>query len=80
MHVGLKLNRKIRLVIHSVGLSCLGASVSLQVLVFLSVIKAGYFRAVETNPTVLSVEIALTAFTVLYFIYIYQKIIRSSLK
>jgi hypothetical protein len=35
---------------------------------------------VEANFAVLALEIALTAFAVIYFIYIYQRIVRVSLK
>jgi hypothetical protein len=80
MTIDPKLNRKISLVIHSLGLSCLGGAIFLQILVFSDILMQGYFRAVETNSTILALEITLTAFTAVYFIYIYQKVIRTSIK
>jgi hypothetical protein len=70
----------LRLVIHSVGLSCLGGAIFLQSLVFLTILQQGYFRAVETNPTILTLEVALTAFSAIYFIYLYLQTMRSNLK
>jgi hypothetical protein len=79
MTIDPKLNHKISLVIHSLGLSCLGGAIFLQILVFSDILMQGYFRAVETNSTILALEMTLTAFTVVYFLYIYQKVIRASL-
>jgi len=42
--------------------------------------EAGYFRAIEANPFILAFEVALTAFSAVYFGYLYQKTIRSHLK
>ena len=80
MTIDPKLNHRISLLIHSVGLSCLGGAIFLQLLVFSDILVQGYFRAVETNPAILTLEITLTVFTAFYFLYIYQKVIRSSLK
>ncbi len=80
MTIDPKLNHRISLVIHSLGLSCLGGAIFLQILVFSDILMQGYFRAIETNPTILTIEITLTAFTAIYFIYIYQKVIRTSLQ
>lgn len=80
MTIDPKLSHKINLVIHSLGLSCLGGAIFLQILVFSDIYMQGYFRAVETNSTILTLEMTLTAFTVLYFIYIYQKVITTSIK
>lgn len=73
-------NRRIYLIINSVGLSCLGAAIFLQILVFSNILTQGYFKAVESNPTILTLEMALTVFSVIYFVYIYQKMIRTGLK
>ncbi|RLI17762.1 hypothetical protein DRO44_02790, partial [Candidatus Bathyarchaeota archaeon] len=59
------------------GLSCLGGAIFLQILVFTDIAQQGYFMAVENNPAVLTLEILLTAFALIYFIYIYQRLIRS---
>lgn len=78
MNAPSKLKRKISLIINSLGLSCLGSAVFLQVLVFFDILFQGYFRAVETNSTVLAAELALTVFSIGYFLYIYQKVISLS--
>jgi len=62
---------------HTLGLSCLGGAIFLQILVFTDIAQQGYFIAVENNPAVLTLEILLTAFALIYFIYIYQRLIRS---
>ncbi|MCW3998808.1 MAG: hypothetical protein NWE93_01045 [Candidatus Bathyarchaeota archaeon] len=71
---------RIRLLIHSAGLSCLGGAIFLQILVFTNILGQGYFRAVETNSSILAFELFLTAFTAVYFIYLYQGTIRQALK
>lgn len=80
MTIDPKLNQRIGLVINSLGLSCLGGAIFLQILVFSNILTQGYFRANETNPVILTTEITLTAFTAIYFLYIYQKVIRTTLK
>ncbi len=49
----------------------------LQTLVFTDIVQQGSFTGVEKNPWILSLEVALTAFALAYFIYIYQRFIRS---
>ena len=80
MTIDPKLNRSISLIINSLGLSCLGGAIFLQILVFSNILLQGYFRAVETNTPILMLEITLTAFTAVYFLYIYQKVIRTTLQ
>ena len=70
-------SRRVRVVFHSLGLSCLGGAIFLQSLVFADILQHGYFMAVEQNPAILTFEIMLTAFALIYFIYIYQRLIRS---
>jgi hypothetical protein len=70
-------DRRIRVLFHSLGLSCIGGAIFLQVLVFTDIFQRGYFMAVEKNPTVLTFEVCLTAFALAYFLYIYQHLIRS---
>jgi hypothetical protein len=72
-----KISRRILILIHSLGLSCLGGAIFLQILVFMDILQHGYFMAVENNPAILTFEIALTFFALIYFIYIYQRFIRS---
>jgi hypothetical protein len=70
-------SRRARVVFHSLGLSCLGGAIFLQSLVFADILQHGYFMAVEQNPAILTFEVMLTAFALVYFIYIYQRLIRS---
>jgi hypothetical protein len=70
-------SRRARIIFHSLGLSCVGGAIFLQILMFSDILQQGYFTAVEQNPTILTFEIALTAFTLIYFIYIYQHLIRA---
>jgi len=79
MTIDPKLNRTISLIINSLGLSCLGGAIFLQILVFSDILMQGYFRAVETNPAILMLEITLTAFTAVYFLYLYQKVIKTTI-
>jgi len=69
--------RRTRFAFHSLGLSCLGGAVFLQVLVFTGILQNGSFIAVEANPAIIALEIALTVFALLYFVYIYQHLLRS---
>jgi len=73
-------NHRLGLLIHSIGLSCLGGAIFLQILVFSNILEQGYFRAVEANTYILTIEMTLTIFTAAYFIYLYQKTIRTNLK
>lgn len=70
-------DRRMRVLLHSLGLSCLGGAIFLQILVFTDILQHGYFMAVENNPAILTFEIVLTAFALIYFIYMYQRFIRS---
>ena len=67
-----------RTLFHILGLSCIGGAIFLQVLVFIDIATRGYFIAVEHNALVLGSEIILTVFSLIYFLYIYQRFIRSS--
>ena len=74
-----KLKREVSLIVNCLGLSCLGGAIFLQIIVFSGIFLRGYFRAVEPNSAVVAVELAMAVFAVVYFIYIYQKIIRNSI-
>ena len=69
-------SRGIRVIFHMLGLSCLGGAIFLQSLVFAGIVQQGYFMAVEQNTTILSFEVVLTVFAVVYFIYVYQRLVR----
>jgi hypothetical protein len=72
-----KPDRRIQVLFHTLGLSCLGGAIFLQILVFTDILQHGYFMAVEKNPAILTLEMLLTTFSLIYFIYIYQRFIRS---
>ncbi|MGB9134451.1 MAG: hypothetical protein WCC63_02530 [Candidatus Bathyarchaeia archaeon] len=59
------------------GFSCLGGAIFLQVLVFSDIVMQGYFLAVEQNQLILSLEVVLTFFSLIYFLYVYQHFIRT---
>jgi hypothetical protein len=65
------------MLLHSFGLSCLGGAIFLQILVFTDILQHGYFMAVENNPAILAFEIFLTIFALTYFVYVYQRFMRS---
>ena len=71
------LDRRIRVLLHTLGMSCIGGAIFLQILVFSDILQHGYFKAIESNPAILMFEIGLTAFALIYFVYIYQRFIRS---
>ena len=77
MKANMTIERRMRVLFHTLGLSCLGGAIFLQILVFADILEHGYFRAIESNPIILMSEILLTAFALIYFIYIYQRFIRS---
>ncbi len=62
--------KKLRFLIHGIGLSSLGSALFLQSTVFTSILKNGYFRGIETNSLILYSEIALTGIAITYFGYI----------
>jgi hypothetical protein len=68
---------RMRLVFHSIGLSCLGGAVFLQILVFKDIVQQGYFVGIEENPVILQLEVGLTAFAVVYLIHLYISKIRT---
>jgi hypothetical protein len=72
-----KQGRRAQVLFHVAGLSCLGGAIFLQLLVFTDILTNGYFMAVEKNPAILSFEVLLTAFSAIYFAYIYQRFVRS---
>jgi hypothetical protein len=77
MKVNQKLDRQARILFHGLGLSCLGGAIFLQILVFTDILQQGYFMAVENNHVILAFEIVLTFFALIYFIFVYQRFIRS---
>ncbi len=70
-------SRNVRVLFHTLGLSCVGGAIFLQVLVFSGIVGQGYFVAVEKNVVILGFEVLLTIFAIVYFVYIYQRLMRS---
>lgn len=70
-------DRRTQVIFHTLGLSCIGGAIFLQILVFTDILTNGYFMAVEHNLAILFFEVLLTAFSFIYFIYIYQRFVRS---
>ena len=68
---------RMRILFHTLGLSCVGGAIFLQALVFSGIVQQGYFMAIERNMMILSFEVVLTAFAIIYFVYIYQRLIRT---
>lgn len=77
MKTAVRPNHRVQVLFHTLGLSCLGGAIFLQLLVFTDILQHGYFMAVENNSAILSFEILLTVFSAIYFAYMYQRFIRS---
>lgn len=77
MRVPPRSDRRMQVLFHTLGLSSLGGAIFLQLLVFTDIVTNGYFMAVEKNPAILAFEVILTAFSLTYFVFIYQRFIRS---
>jgi len=77
MKAAFQVGHRLRNILHILGLSCLGGAIFLEILVFTGIVQRGYFMAVESNTFILALETVLTAFAFVYFIYIYQRFIRS---
>ncbi|PVX23351.1 MAG: hypothetical protein CW691_10795 [Candidatus Bathyarchaeum sp.] len=72
-----KPHSSLRFLFHSFGLGCISSAIFLQALVFWDISHTGFFRATEQNTTILSFEIFLTVFALVYFVYMYQRLVRS---
>jgi hypothetical protein len=77
MKTTLKPDRRVQVLFHTLGLSCIGGAIFLQILVFADILQHGYFMAVEKNPAILTLEVFLTVFSLVYFVYTYFRFIRS---
>jgi hypothetical protein len=71
-------SRKLRVFFHSVGLSCVGGAIFLQMLMFTDMLEQGYFRAIEQNLVVLWFEMFLTIFALIYFLFMYARFVIST--
>ena len=68
---------RLRFMFHSFGLGCVSSAIFLQALVFWDISQTGFFRATEQNQMILSFEVFLSIFALIYFVYMYQRQIRS---
>ncbi len=68
---------RLRFLFHSLGLGCVSSAIFLQMLVFWDISQTGIFKATEQNQMILSFEVFLAIFALIYFIYIYQDFVRS---
>jgi len=68
---------RLRFLFHSFGLGCISSAIFLQMLVFWDIAQTGIFKATEQNQLILSFEIFLTIFALIYFVYMYQSFVRS---
>jgi hypothetical protein len=68
---------RLRLLFHSLGLGCVSSAIFMQILVFWDIAQTGMFTATEQNQLILSFEIFLTVFALVYFVYMYQRFILS---
>lgn len=72
-----RFNRRLQILLHMLGLSSLGGATFLQALVFADILQHGRFLAQESNAAILTFEIVLAVFAALYFVYVFQRFIRS---
>jgi hypothetical protein len=72
-------NFKLRLFLHCVGLSILGAALFLQSLVLSGILERGYFMGIEQNLAVLYSEIFLTALAITYLVYLFWRFVVSAI-
>ena len=72
-----KVPLRLRFLFHSLGLGCISSAIFLQMLVFWDISQKGIFKATEQNQMILSFEVFLAIFALIYFIYIYQDFFRS---
>jgi hypothetical protein len=74
----MSVKRKLRVLVHGLGLSSLGSALFLQSIVFASILQNGYFRGIEQNHIILTSEIALTGFAIAYFGYMFIRFVFSN--
>jgi len=68
---------RLRFLFHSLGLGCMSSAIFLQMLVFWDISQTGIFKATEQNQMILSFEVFLAIFALIYFVYMYQNFVRS---
>ena len=73
-----KRRKRVKLFFHILGFSSIGGAIFLQILVFMDILRQGYFKAVENNLAILTFEAFMTFFATMYFAYIYRKFLQST--
>jgi hypothetical protein len=73
----MRVDRRLRQFVHCLGFSCIGGAIFLQILVFSDILLQGYFFAVEGNQLILALEVVLTFFALIYFLYVYLRFVRA---
>jgi len=73
-------SKKIKMFAHALGLSAIGASLFLEVMVFRGILGQGYFRGVESNPFVVCFEIILVIIAFLYYGYLLGRLLSTKTK
>jgi hypothetical protein len=66
----------VKLLFHTLGISCLGGAVFLEALVFSDILQHGYFYAMETEPFILTLELLLTIYTAIYLAYMFYRLMK----
>lgn len=64
----MKLKKVIKIMVHGLGISTVITAFIIELLIFHDIIKHGHFRAVENNPVILTIEVFLAIFGLIYFI------------
>jgi hypothetical protein len=64
-----------RMLIHALGLSAIGASLFLEVMVFGQIFGQGYFLGVEGNSMVLFIEVGFVGVAILYYCYLFVRLL-----
>jgi len=73
----LRLPKSFVVLFHCLGFSCLFGAVLHEILTFIEILQYGRSVVVEPNHAILTSEITLSFFTLIYFIYLFQHFIRS---
>lgn len=61
-----------KLILHLLGLSCIGGAIFLQYLVFADIMVNGYFYGVERNLVVLMAEFMLLCYAAAYYVHLWR--------
>jgi hypothetical protein len=71
----LRLPKSFVVLFHCLGFSCLSGAVLHEILTFIEILQYGRSVCVEPNPAILTSEIVLSFFTLIYFMHLFQRFI-----